>query len=150
MHRHRRFDRFDLKTKKYVTSCGGVREGLTGLASKPGETGLTGSVLKTGGRLSAVKVRVEGMWRHREACVEAKQSREGGVSVQCFYKKLDEFAPAWPVIIINSVGVCLSFGGNLEDKKRVVGNHPIWLISSSHPLLLPLDYSLFSPLLHLG
>ena len=61
MHRHRRFDRFDLKTKKYVTSCGGVREGLTGLASKPGETGLIGLAskletgltsldLKTGGR----------------------------------------------------------------------------------------------------
>jgi len=105
MHRHRRFDRFDLKTKKYVTSCGGVREGLTGLASKPGETGLTGSVLKTGGRLSAVKVRVEGMWRHHETCVEVKQSREGGVPVRCSQKKMDHFAPAWAYIVVNSLGV---------------------------------------------
>ena len=35
--RHRRFDRFSLKTRESVTSCGGVQEGLTGLASKPGE-----------------------------------------------------------------------------------------------------------------
>ena len=56
-HRHRRFD---LKTRKSVTSCGGVREGLTGLASKPGETGLTGLGLKTGGGLGTVKVRAEG------------------------------------------------------------------------------------------
>ena len=45
--RHRRFDRFDLKTGE--SSCGGVREGLTGLASKPGESGLTGFGLKIGG-----------------------------------------------------------------------------------------------------
>ena len=44
-----RFDCFGLKTGELVTSCGGVREGLTGLASKPGETGLTGLGLKTGG-----------------------------------------------------------------------------------------------------
>ena len=50
MRRHRRFDRFDLKTGESVTSCGGVREGLTGLASKPEETGLTGLGLKIGGR----------------------------------------------------------------------------------------------------
>ena len=102
--RHRRFDWFDLKTGELVTSCGAVREGLTGLASKPGETGLTGSVLKTGGRLSAVKVRVEGMWRHREACVKTKRSREGGVSVRCSYVKMDDFAPAWACIVIISIG----------------------------------------------
>ena len=34
--RHRRFDRFGLKTGESVPSCGGVRKGLTGLASKPG------------------------------------------------------------------------------------------------------------------
>ena len=54
--RHRRFDRFGLKTGESVMSCGGVREGLTGLASKPKEKGLTGLGLKTGGGLGAVKV----------------------------------------------------------------------------------------------
>ena len=49
MRRHQRFDLFDLKTRELVTSCGGVREGLTGLASKLGELGLTGLGLKTGG-----------------------------------------------------------------------------------------------------
>ena len=44
--RHRRFDRFGLKTGETVTSCGGVREDLTGLTSKSGETGLTGLGLK--------------------------------------------------------------------------------------------------------
>ena len=34
--RHRRFDRFGLKTGESVTSCGNVREGLIGLASKSG------------------------------------------------------------------------------------------------------------------
>ena len=62
-------------------SCGGVREGLTGLTSKPGETILTGLGLKTGGGLGAVKVRAEGTWRYREAYIEAKQSREGARSV---------------------------------------------------------------------
>ena len=79
--RHRRFDRFGLKTGESVTSCGGVREGLTGLASKPGETGLTGLSLKTGGGLGTIKIWAEGMWRHREACIEAKRSREDDVSV---------------------------------------------------------------------
>jgi len=100
--RHQRFDRFGLKTGELVTSCGGVREGLTGLtskpretgltglASKPGETGLIGFDLKTGGGLDAVKVRAEGTWRHREACIEAKRSREGDVSVRGSNKKLDE------------------------------------------------------------
>ena len=58
--RHQRFDRFDRKTRESVTSCGGVREGLTGLASKSGETGLTGLGLKIGGALGAVKVWAEG------------------------------------------------------------------------------------------
>ena len=40
--RHRRFDRFGLKTGVSVTSCGSVREDLTGLTSKPEETGLIG------------------------------------------------------------------------------------------------------------
>ena len=103
--RARGFDRFDLKTGESVTSCGGMQEGLTGLASKPGKTGLTCLGLKTGDRLGAVMVQVEGTWHHREACVEAKRSREGDVSVRGSSKKMDEFAPAWAVIIINSVGV---------------------------------------------
>ena len=84
--RHRRFDRFGLKTGESVSSCGGVREGWTDLTSKPRETDLTGLDLKTGGGLGAAKVRAEDTWRHREACVEAKQSRECGVSIRCFYK----------------------------------------------------------------
>ena len=67
--RYRRFDRFDLKPGDSVTSCDDMREGLTGLASKPGETGLTGLGLKTESGLDAVKVRAEGTWRHREAYV---------------------------------------------------------------------------------
>ena len=70
--RHRRFDRFGLKPGESVTSCGGVQEGLIGLTSKPGEIGLTGMDLKIGGGLGAVKVRAEGTWLHREACVEMK------------------------------------------------------------------------------
>ena len=62
--------------------CVGVREGLTGLASKPGEIGLTGLDLKIGDGLDAVKIRAEGTWRHRGDCVEVKQSREGGMSVR--------------------------------------------------------------------
>ena len=42
--RHWRFDRFGLKTGESVTSCGGVREGLTGLG------------LKTEGGLGTIKV----------------------------------------------------------------------------------------------
>jgi hypothetical protein len=99
--RHWRFDRFGLKTGESVTSCGGVRESLTGLASTPGETGLTGLGLKTGGGFGAVKVRAEGTWCHSEACVETKRSHEGGVSVRGSYKKMDEIAPAWACIVIN-------------------------------------------------
>ena len=76
---------------------------MTSLASKLGETDLTGLGLKTGDGLGAVKVRAEGTWHHREACVETKRSREGDVSIQCSYKKLDDFAPAWAVIVVNSV-----------------------------------------------
>ena len=36
---------------------------------------------------------VEGTWRYREACVEAKRSREGSVSVRGYEKKLDGFTP---------------------------------------------------------
>ena len=32
------------------------------------------------------------MWRHHEACVEAKLSHEGRVAVGCFYLKLDHYA----------------------------------------------------------
>jgi hypothetical protein len=58
--RHQWFDRFSLKIGESVTSCGGVQEGLTGLASKPGETCLTGLGLKTRDGLGAIKVQVEG------------------------------------------------------------------------------------------
>ena len=100
-HRHRRFNRFGLKTGETVSLCGGVREGWTGLTSKPGETGLTSLGLKTGGGLGAAKVRAEDTSRHREACVEVKRSREGGVSVRCLYKKMDEIAPVWACIEFN-------------------------------------------------
>jgi hypothetical protein len=66
---------------------------------------LTGLSFKTGGGLGAVKVRAEGTWRHHEACVKTKRSREGGVSVRGSYKKLNDFASAWAVIVINSAGV---------------------------------------------
>ena len=92
MCRHRRFDRFDLKTGESVTSCGGMQEGLTGLASKPGKTGLACLGLKTGDRLGAVMVQAEGMWRHREACVKTKRDREGARSVRCSEWKMDENA----------------------------------------------------------
>jgi len=80
-----------------------VREGLTGLASKPGETGLIGLGLKTGDGLGVVKVRAEGTWRHHEVCVEAKQSHEDGVSICFSYEKMEKFAPTWVCIVINSV-----------------------------------------------
>ena len=35
----------------------------------------------------------DGTWRHHGACVEAKQSREGGVGVRSKYGDLDGFAP---------------------------------------------------------
>ena len=90
-------------------SCGGVREGLTGLASKPEETGLIGLDLKTVGGLDVVKIRAEGTWCHREVCIETKRSREGSVSVRCSYKRMDYFTPTWVVIVVISVGVFSSF-----------------------------------------
>ena len=94
-------------TRRRQGSAGGRTRvdigGLTGLASKPGETGLTGLGLKTGGGLDAVKVRAEDTWRHHEACVKAKRSREGGVSVRCSYGKMDDFAPTWACIVIISI-----------------------------------------------
>ena len=83
--RHWRFDRFGLKTGESVTSCGGVQEGLTGLTSKPEETGLTGLGLKIGGGLGAVKIRAEGTWRLLRACFEVKRSQRGVVLVRCVY-----------------------------------------------------------------
>ena len=47
----------------------------------------------------------EDRWQDRKVCVEAKQSHEGGVSIQCFYKKLDHFVPTWACIIVTSVGI---------------------------------------------
>ena len=88
--RARGFDRFGLKT---------------------GRAGLTGLGLKIGDGLGVVKVQVEGTWRYRKACVETERSREGGVFVRGFYKNLDRFALAWVCIVVNSVGVFLSFAG---------------------------------------
>jgi len=53
---------------------------------------LTGLVLEIGGGLGAIMVWAEGMWSHREACIEAKRSCEGGVSVRYSYEKMDKFA----------------------------------------------------------
>jgi len=44
-------------------------------------------------------------WRDREACVEAKQSREVAGSVRCFEKKLDESAPECVIGLVINVGV---------------------------------------------
>jgi hypothetical protein len=52
---------------------------------------------------------VEDTGRHREACVEAKQSREGGVSVLWLYQKLDYFALAWACIVVIRVEIFSSF-----------------------------------------
>jgi len=134
-------------TRRRQGSAGGrTRVDIVGLTSKPEVShvvqrrgrGFDRFGLKTGSGLGVVKVRAESTWRHREACVEAKRSREDSMSVRCFYKKLGEFAPVWTVIIINSVGVFLSSGGDLEDKKRRMDSHPIWLTRSRRPLLLPL------------
>ena len=77
--------------------CGGgwtrvdIAEVTCGLAKIDGLGGLG---LKNGGAFSAA-----GLLRWMAHGVIAKQSREGGVSVQCPYKKLDHFAPAWVVIL---------------------------------------------------
>ena len=119
--RHRQFDRFDIKTGESVTSCGGVQEGMNGLGSKPGKAGLTGLDLKIGGGLDAVKIRAEGTWRHREACVQTKRNCEGGVAVRGFYKNLVRFAPVWVCIVVNSVVVFSSFVGTLYCWAWLVG-----------------------------
>ena len=41
---------------------------------------------------------VGGQVADREACVEAKQSREVAGSVRCSEKELDKIAPAWACI----------------------------------------------------
>ena len=75
------------------------------LTLKSGKTGLTGLGLKTGGGLGVVKVWAGGAWRHRKACIKAKRSRKGDVSIRGSYKKLDDFAPTWACFVINRVGV---------------------------------------------
>jgi len=50
-------------------------------------------------------MRSKDRWRDREACVEAKQSREVAGSIRCFEKNLDVIAPAWACILIIAVGV---------------------------------------------
>ena len=107
---------------------------------------MTGLGLKTGGELGAVKVRAEGTWRHREACVEAKRSCEDRVSVRGSYKKMDKFAPAWAVIVNNNIVIFLSSEGDLEDKRGIC-SHPTGSITSSRLLFLPLSFSLFFALL---
>ena len=52
----------------------------------------------------------EDAWRHREACVEAKQSREDAGSVRCTRKNLDCFAPARVCIVVVVLGAFWSFG----------------------------------------
>ena len=52
---------------------------------------------------------MEGMWCHYEACIEVKKSYEGGVSIRCFYKKMDHSVPTWAYIEVISVGVFPSF-----------------------------------------
>ena len=111
--RHRRFDRFSVKTGESITSCSGVRKGLTGLSSKPGETNLTGLNIKTGGGLRTIKIWTEGTWRNHETCAEVKQSREGDVSVRCSQKKMDHFVLSWACIVVNSLGAFKSFVENL-------------------------------------
>ena len=47
----------------------------------------------------------EGTWRHRKACVEAKRSREGDVSVRCSQKKMNHFVPVWACIVVNRLEI---------------------------------------------
>jgi len=49
--------------------------------------------------------RSKDMWQGREACVEAKQSREVDGSVRCSEKKMDENTPGRVIELIISVGV---------------------------------------------
>ena len=41
---------------------------------------------------------MEGTWHRHEACAEVKQYHESGVSVRCFYRKMDHFVPAWACV----------------------------------------------------
>ena len=80
-------------------------DGFDGLGLKTMISGwFSNFVCKIGDGLGAIKVRAESTWRHRETCVEAKQSREGGVSVRCSQKKMDHFISAWTYIVVNSLG----------------------------------------------
>jgi len=100
-HQHRLFDQFGLKTEESVTSYGGLQEGLTSLASKPELShamrrwvgGFLGLDLKTGRGESGAPggIGSEDVWHHCEVCVEAKRSREDGVSVRGSSKKMDNF-----------------------------------------------------------
>ena len=83
---------------------------------------------KTGGRLPGLGLKTKGVipvgigvecsrrsedrWRDREACVEAKQSREVAGSVRCSKKKLDENAPECVIVLVINVGVF--FFGNIN------------------------------------
>ena len=49
--------------------------------------------------------KADGTWRHRETSIETKRTREGGVSIRCFYKNMDCFAFEWAVTVVISVGV---------------------------------------------
>ena len=86
---HRRFDCFGLKTKESVTSCGNVREGLTGLASKPG----------------ADMARSRSGRRARGAIAKLASMRSGVVKAACPSvaptKNMGEFTPTWACIVIN-------------------------------------------------
>ena len=72
----------------------------------------------------------KGTWRHREACVEAKQSCECGVSVRCSNKNMDHFAPAWVVTVVISVWVFYSF-----VKDLLLIGMASWRDLSSPPLI---------------
>ena len=43
--------------------------------------------------------RMDDTWRHREACIEAKRSQEGGMGVRCIFLDLVQNAPAWACIV---------------------------------------------------
>ena len=61
--------------------------------------------------------RSEDRWRDREACIEAKQSREVARSVRCTKKKLDQNAPGCVISVFSSIGVQSSFGKGVVEIK---------------------------------
>ena len=68
--------------------------GTLGVGGRPVD-GPCGTWWDPGGR----KLReVDGTWRHRGACVEAKRSRQGGVGVRSKLKDLDENAPPYGLV----------------------------------------------------